>query len=76
MVVVSDRPVNTIQAKIEQYRQQTTKPPEPTDEQQPNFFEVTISEGVRAANGVTDYWSSGFAAGHDAQDHQADKDSG
>ena len=39
VVVVSDRPVNTIQAKIEQYRQQTTKPPEPTDEQQPNFFE-------------------------------------
>lgn len=40
VVVVPDRPANTIQAKIDQYRQQVTKPPEsPTEEMQPNFFE-------------------------------------
>ncbi|XP_076753582.1 uncharacterized protein LOC143425025 [Xylocopa sonorina] len=38
VVVVPDRPVNTIQAKIEQYRQQASKSSEP-EEQQPNFFE-------------------------------------
>lgn len=40
VVIVSDRPVDTIQAKIEQYRQQASKPPESTEEQQPDFFEV------------------------------------
>ncbi|XP_053971401.1 receptor-binding cancer antigen expressed on SiSo cells-like [Hylaeus anthracinus] len=39
VVVVPDRPVNTIQAKIEQYRQQASKSSEPTEEQLPNFFE-------------------------------------
>ncbi|KAK9297050.1 hypothetical protein QLX08_009143 [Tetragonisca angustula] len=39
VVVVPDRPVNVIQAKIEQYRQQVSKPPESAEEQQPNFFE-------------------------------------
>ncbi|KAG9433540.1 receptor-binding cancer antigen protein expressed on SiSo cells [Apis mellifera carnica] len=39
VVIVPDRPVDTIQAKIEQYRQQASKPPESTEEQQPDFFE-------------------------------------
>ncbi|KAK2582094.1 hypothetical protein KPH14_002796 [Odynerus spinipes] len=40
VVVVPDRPVNVVQTKIEQYRQQVTKSTEPQDEeQQPNFFE-------------------------------------
>ncbi|KAG7202172.1 hypothetical protein KM043_015854 [Ampulex compressa] len=40
IVVVPDKPVNAVQAKIEQYRQQTSKQPEqPADEQLPNFFE-------------------------------------
>ncbi|XP_076234863.1 uncharacterized protein LOC143179484 [Calliopsis andreniformis] len=39
VVVVPDKPVNVIQAKIEQYRQQASKPSELTDEPQPNFFE-------------------------------------
>ncbi|XP_033347324.1 receptor-binding cancer antigen expressed on SiSo cells-like [Bombus vosnesenskii] len=39
VVVVPDKPVNTVQAKIEQYRQQISKLPESTEEQQPNFFE-------------------------------------
>lgn len=43
VVVVPDKPVNTVQAKIEQYRQQVSKLPESTEEQQPNFFEVIIS---------------------------------
>ncbi|XP_076162640.1 uncharacterized protein LOC143144272 [Ptiloglossa arizonensis] len=39
VVVVPDRPVNTIQAKIDQYRQQASKTSELTEEPQPNFFE-------------------------------------
>ncbi|KAF7411821.1 hypothetical protein HZH66_000717 [Vespula vulgaris] len=40
VVVVPDKPVNTVQSKIEQYRQQVTKSTEPpVEEQQPNFFE-------------------------------------
>ncbi|XP_043498210.1 receptor-binding cancer antigen expressed on SiSo cells [Polistes fuscatus] len=40
VVVVPDRPVNTVQSKIEQYRQQVTKSTEsPEEEQQPNFFQ-------------------------------------
>lgn len=40
VVVVPDRPVNVVQSKIEQYRQQVAKSTEPPDEeQQPNFFE-------------------------------------
>ncbi|KAI4491029.1 hypothetical protein M0802_010532 [Mischocyttarus mexicanus] len=40
VVVVPDRPVNTVQSKIEQYRQQVTKSTEPPEEeQQPNFFQ-------------------------------------
>ncbi|XP_015518169.2 receptor-binding cancer antigen expressed on SiSo cells [Neodiprion lecontei] len=40
IVVVPDKPENIIQAKIEQYRQQVSKPPEsPNDEAQPDFFE-------------------------------------
>ncbi|OAD53819.1 hypothetical protein WN48_08791 [Eufriesea mexicana] len=38
VVVISDKPVNTIQTKIEEYRQQAFKP-ESTEEQQLNFFE-------------------------------------
>lgn len=39
VVVVSDRPVNAVQAKIEQYRQQASKTSEPPPEEQQNFFE-------------------------------------
>ncbi|XP_017880136.1 receptor-binding cancer antigen expressed on SiSo cells [Ceratina calcarata] len=39
VVVVPDRPVNAVQAKIDQYRQQASKPPESPEEHQPNFFE-------------------------------------
>nr|XP_033338754.1 receptor-binding cancer antigen expressed on SiSo cells [Megalopta genalis] len=39
VVVVPDKPVNTIQAKIEQYRQQASKPTDESEEQQANFFE-------------------------------------
>lgn len=40
VVVVPDRPVNVVQSKIKQYRQQMIKSTEPPDdEQQPNFFE-------------------------------------
>ncbi|XP_078049929.1 uncharacterized protein LOC144476684 [Augochlora pura] len=39
VVVVPDKPVNTIQAKIEQYRQQASKPTDVPEEQQTNFFE-------------------------------------
>ncbi|XP_046745258.1 receptor-binding cancer antigen expressed on SiSo cells [Diprion similis] len=40
IVVVPDKPENIIQAKIEQYRQQVAKPPDPpNDEVQPDFFE-------------------------------------
>lgn len=43
VVVVPDKPVNTVQSKIEQYRQQVTKSTEtPVEEQQPNFFEVNL----------------------------------
>ena len=41
VVVVPDKPINPIQEKIEQYRQQACKPTDPSEEeQQPNFFEV------------------------------------
>lgn len=40
IVVIPDKPVNTIQAKIEQYRQQVIKSPETPTEEQLNFFEV------------------------------------
>ncbi|EFN85386.1 receptor-binding cancer antigen expressed on SiSo cells [Harpegnathos saltator] len=39
IVVIPDKPVNTIQAKIDQYRQQVNKPPETPTEEQLNFFE-------------------------------------
>lgn len=39
VVVIPDKPVNTIQAKIEQYRQQVIKPPDSPTEEQLNFFE-------------------------------------
>ncbi|XP_031841659.1 uncharacterized protein LOC116430977 [Nomia melanderi] len=39
VVVVPDKPVNTIQAKIEQYRQQASQSPESTEEPHANFFE-------------------------------------
>ncbi|XP_034191338.1 uncharacterized protein LOC117609295 isoform X1 [Osmia lignaria lignaria] len=39
IVVIPNKPVNAIQAKIDQYRQQASKPPEVTEEQQQNFFE-------------------------------------
>lgn len=44
IVVIPNKPVNAIQAKIDQYRQQASKPPEVTEEQQQNFFEVIISD--------------------------------
>lgn len=39
VVVIPDKPVNTVQAAIEQYRQQVSKPPESPTEEQLNFFE-------------------------------------
>lgn len=39
VVVVPDKPVNAIQAKIEQYRQQASKPADVPEEQHTNFFE-------------------------------------
>ncbi|XP_071577553.1 receptor-binding cancer antigen expressed on SiSo cells [Temnothorax nylanderi] len=39
VVVIPDKPVNTVQAKIEQYRQQVIKPPDSPTEEQLNFFE-------------------------------------
>ncbi|XP_033230643.1 receptor-binding cancer antigen expressed on SiSo cells [Belonocnema kinseyi] len=40
VVVVPDKPINPIQEKIEQYRQQASRPTDPSEEeQQPNFFE-------------------------------------
>lgn len=42
VVVIPDKPVNTVQAKIEQYRQQVIKSPETPTEEQLNFFEVIL----------------------------------
>lgn len=39
IVVIPDKPVNPVQAKIEQYRQQVVKPPESPTEERLNFFE-------------------------------------
>lgn len=39
VVVVSNKPINPIQEKIDQYRQQAFKPPSPEEELHPNFFE-------------------------------------
>jgi len=42
VLVIPDKPVNMVQAKIEQYRQQVIKPPETPTEEQLNFFEVIL----------------------------------
>lgn len=42
VVVVSNKPINPIQEKIDQYRQQAFKPPSPEEELHPNFFEVRL----------------------------------
>jgi len=42
VVVIPDKPINTVQAKIEQYRQQVVKSPETPTEEQLNFFEVIM----------------------------------
>lgn len=42
VVVIPDKPVNTVQAKIEQYRQQVVKPPDVPTEERLNFFEVIL----------------------------------
>ncbi|XP_051155899.1 receptor-binding cancer antigen expressed on SiSo cells isoform X1 [Leptopilina boulardi] len=39
VVIVSNKPINPIQEKIDQYRQQVFKPPSPEEELHPNFFE-------------------------------------
>ncbi|XP_020281588.1 receptor-binding cancer antigen expressed on SiSo cells-like [Pseudomyrmex gracilis] len=39
VVVIPDKPINPVQAKIEQYRQQVSKPSEIPAEEQLNFFE-------------------------------------
>jgi len=44
VVVIPDKPVNPVQVKIEQYRQQVVKPPESPAEEQLNFFEVILNE--------------------------------
>ncbi|KYM85184.1 PREDICTED: receptor-binding cancer antigen expressed on SiSo cells [Atta cephalotes] len=49
IVVIPDKPVNTIQAKIEQYRQQVIKPPESPTEEQLNFFEDMTPKITRQA---------------------------
>lgn len=49
IVVIPDKPVNTIQAKIEQYRQQTNKSPETPTEEQLNFFEVFLSSTLSSS---------------------------
>lgn len=46
VVVIPDKPVNTIQAKIDQYRQQANKPPETSTEEQLNFFQVIPNNTV------------------------------
>jgi len=42
VVVIPDKPVNIVQAKIEQYRQQVIKPPDTPTEELLNFFEVIL----------------------------------
>ncbi|KYN13866.1 PREDICTED: receptor-binding cancer antigen expressed on SiSo cells [Trachymyrmex cornetzi] len=49
VVVIPDKPVNTVQAKIEQYRQQVIKPPESPTEEQLNFFEDMTPKITRQA---------------------------
>ncbi|KYQ56352.1 hypothetical protein ALC60_04759 [Trachymyrmex zeteki] len=49
VVVIPDKPVNTVQAKIEQYRQQVIKPPETPTEEQLNFFEDMTPKITRQA---------------------------
>ncbi|EGI64326.1 PREDICTED: receptor-binding cancer antigen expressed on SiSo cells [Acromyrmex echinatior] len=49
IVVIPDKPVNTVQAKIEQYRQQVIKPPESPTEEQLNFFEDMTPKITRQA---------------------------
>lgn len=46
VVVIPDKPVNTIQAKIEQYRQQVNKAPESPTEERLNFFEVILNNAM------------------------------
>lgn len=40
VVVVSNKPCNSVQSKIEQYRQQIAKVPEQNEETQVDFFQV------------------------------------
>lgn len=42
VVVIPDKPVDPIQQKIEQYRQQIAKPPEAVEEEPQNYFEVSL----------------------------------
>ncbi|KYN43006.1 hypothetical protein ALC56_02811 [Trachymyrmex septentrionalis] len=49
VVVIPDKPVNTVQAKIEQYRQQVIKAPESPTEEQLNFFEDMTPKITRQA---------------------------
>lgn len=73
-MVVPDRPANTIQAKIEQYRQQASKHPELADELQPNFFEVYLmpSHSINS-KGFMYTQLFAFNTGHDTKDYCANK---
>jgi hypothetical protein len=52
VVVIPDKPVNTVQAKIEQYRQQVVKSPETLTEEQLNFFEVIVNRIIVLNNSL------------------------
>lgn len=65
IVVVPNKPVNPIQAKIDQYRLQASKPPEAEEEQQQNFFEdmtpkITAQTKVLVKDKTSDHasWNS------------------
>lgn len=79
-MVIPDKPVNAIQAKIDQYRQQAAKTSELTEEPQRNFFEVVISiqniSYFLYFKHIADMdIGSVFILGHDTKDHHADKGS-
>lgn len=73
VVVIPDKPVNAIQAKIDQYRQQAAKTSELTEEPQRNFFEdmtpkITMQTKVLIKDKVSENasWNaSKFAVVHD-----------
>ena len=69
IVVIPDKPVNTIQAKIEQYRQQVIKPPESPTEEQLNFFEVIQANSDSYFNKNSKNFTFAFCIGYDSENH-------